>query len=148
MPVLTLHLFLSGNADGDCYPQEEPLLLQVKLPGFQSYSSFSFVLLAIMIGLCFFFALASYSLDLMKTSQPFQHAQTSLRNIKQFSSRLFLWQFEVDEKYALKHLGEGSVYSFFISRSVTGWCIALAIVAAQFWMVGTAPFYAICQYVK
>jgi len=36
-----------------------------------------------------------------------------------------------DAKYALKHLGEESVYSFLIADSVVGWLIAVGTVAAQ-----------------
>merc|ERR1711957_636961 len=40
-----------------------------------------------------------------------------------------------DAKYALKHLGEESVYSFLIADSVVGWLIAVGTVAAQVLML-------------
>lgn len=123
------------NADKKCYPQEEPRLLQVQLPGFQSYSSFSLVLLAIMMGLCCFLVLMSYSWDFIKTSQSPQQTQFSFRGLKRLSSRYLFSQSKADEKYALEHLGKGSVYSFFLSESVVGWLIALATVFSQIVML-------------
>lgn len=110
-------------------------MLQVQLPGFQSYSSFSLVLLAIMMGLCCILVLMSCSRDFIKTSQPRQQSQFSLRGLKKLSSRYLFSQSKADEKYALEHLGEGSVYSFLLRESVVGWLIALATVFSQIVML-------------
>ena len=141
-------LVLSGNADGNCYSQAKPSLLQIQLLGFQSYSSFSFVFLAIMMGLCFSLGLTSYTLDSIKISQRLQQTQTSLRNLRtsfglvgRFSSNFLLRQSMSDKKCALEHLGEGSVYSFFLGETVVDWLIALVTVSAQVWMVSNTSFF-------
>lgn len=147
----SLLLILSGNADENCYPQAKPRLLQIQLLGFQSYSSFSFVLLVIMMGLCCSLGLTSYTLDSIKISQRLQQTQTSLRNLRtsfglvgRFSSKFLLRQSMSDKKYALEHLGEGSAYSFFLGETVVGWLIALVTVLAQVWMVSNAFFFHSC----
>ena len=111
----SLLLLMSGNADGNCLPQEKPNLLQD--PAF-----YSVVLLAIMIGLCCILGLTSYGIDTM---------QKSNRITRRFSLGRARRQSDADEKYAMKHLGEGSVYSFFLSESVVGWLIGLVTVTLQ-----------------
>ena len=122
----SLLLLISGNADGNCLPQEELSLLQD--PAF-----YSVVLLAIMIGLCCILGLTSYGIDTMKKSN--YRMSISRRFSLGFSRRFSLGrarrQSDVDEKYAMKHLGEGSVYSFFLSESVVGWLIGLVTVTLQ-----------------
>ena len=81
----------------------------------------------------------SYSWDFIKTSQSPQQTQFSFRGLKRLSSRYLFSQSKADEKYALEHLGKGSVYSFFLSESVVGWLIALATVFSQIVMVSTVP---------
>ena len=117
----SLLLLMSGNADGNCLPQEKANLLQN--PAF-----YSVVLLAIMIGLCCILGLTSYGIDTM---------QKSNRITRRFSLGRARRQSEADEKYAMKHLGEGSVYSFFLSESVVGWLIGLVTVTLQVCIVSS-----------
>ena len=117
----SLLLLISGNADGNCLPQEKLNLLQD--PAF-----YSVVLLAIMIGLCCILGLTSYGIDTMKKSKKSNYRMSIARR---FSLGRARQQSDADEKYAMKHLGEGSVYSFFLSESVVGWLIGLVTVTLQ-----------------
>ena len=40
-----------------------------------------------------------------------------------------------DQKYALEHLGEDSVYQFFLGTSKWGWSIVLATIITQIWIL-------------
>ena len=104
-----------------CYPNEKPPLLGVKAPLFKtSYTSFSFVLLLIVVGLCGLLALVIY-MNGKKKNGGRMHRSRSYHRRKTI----------IDEKYAMKHMGEGSVYMFFMSTRKTGWAIALVTIASQ-----------------
>lgn len=128
---LSLVLFFTGNKDGNCQPTVQPRLLQVQALGFESYSSFCWVLLASVVGLSCILALVSHIENVNK------HGLRRLLATRNVSTR---WlsradKTYTDEKYAMKHLGEGSVYYFFLKDSMAGLLIALANTAAQVYMV-------------
>ena len=134
---LSLVLFFTGNKDGNCQPTVQPRLLQVQALGFESYSSFCWVLLASVVGLSCILALVSYVANLNKDGL----RQCLLtRNLPtRWLSRAD--KTYTDEKYAMKHLGEGSVYCFFLRDSMAGWLVALATTAIQVFMVSHCALF-------
>jgi len=119
------------NKDEKCQPDEKPRLLQVQAHGFESYSHFSWVLLAVVVGSSCILALVSYVANLNKAGL---RSFLSTRNLPtRWLSRAD--KMYTDEKYAMKHLGEDSVYCFFLGDSMAGWLIALANTAAQVYMI-------------
>merc|ERR1711957_284404 len=125
------------NKDGDCQPDVQPPLLQVQALGFDSYKSFCGVLFGIIVGLCFILALVSYVADLNKDrlQQALLTRRRSSRFLTRSSSEYLTEMANADETYAMKHFGEGSVYSFFLGDSVCGWLVALLTVAVQVLML-------------
>jgi len=119
------------NKDGDCQPDVQPPLLRVQALGFDTYKSFCGVLFGIVFGLCFILALVSYVANLKKDR--LRQALSSRNLPTKWLSRADTTY--TDVKYALKHLGEESVYSFLIADSVVGWLIAVGTVAAQVLML-------------
>ena len=124
---LSFVLFSSGNKDEKCFPYEKPLLLQVQAPGFHSYGSFSWVLLLITVGLCFILAVASYMKSYMKSK-----GEGVGRRLSYFQKKSI-----ADSEYAIKYMGEGSVYCFFLRNNLVGWLIVLVTSGVQVMLVSS-----------
>ena len=139
LPHICLYfvLFFIGNKDGDCQPDVKPLLLQVQSRWFQNYSSFCFVILAIVVGTSCILCLTSYAVNVNKDR--LRQALSTWNISTRFLSRAE--KTHSDEEYALKHVGEGSVYSFFLGDSVVGWLVALVTTAAQVFMVSHCALF-------
>ena len=79
-------------------------------------------------------------MDLKKKSNPqtlptrhlSDHQAVSNRYLSSRLRRLFSFN---DKKYAVKNLGNCSVYCFFVGDSVLSWLIALITIGVQFWLV-------------
>jgi hypothetical protein len=106
-----------GNAQEDCYPQEE------WTSGFTSYVQFSWTFIAILIAISCVLALSVYAHDKYKNHKI---PRGSARR-PSVTSR--------DKKYALNTLGASSVYQFFLGTSIYGWAIVLLTLAAQVGML-------------
>ena len=123
----SLVLSLSGNKDEKCYPYDRPPLLTIQAPGFQTFQSFSLVLLLITLCLCCILALASY----MKS-----RGEGVARRLSYFHKKSI-----ADAEYAIKCMGEGSVYSFFLSNNVLAWLIGLGTCGVQVMLVSPTSLF-------
>jgi len=120
LPTFLPSSHLLGNAQEDCYPQEDSA---IQKSGFATYVQFSWIFLAILIATSCVLALAVYAYDKYKNREL---PRSSLRR-PSVTNR--------DKKYALSTLGDGSVYQFFLGTSSVGWLIVLLTLATQVGML-------------
>ena len=113
------------NADTDCNPTTQvPLLEMADSFAFDSYASFSLLLVAGTAALICLLASVSYARD-MHRKRSISTSRASYRLRKEMA----------DDRLALDQMGEGSVYSFLLRKNVAGWAIALLTIGLQGWMV-------------
>ena len=86
--------------------------------------------MAIASALCFLIAFVSYIKHLSKVTNQNSGGRHRLSVFVRS-----MWTIVTDEMYALDSVGKDSVYSFFLSRSVIGWIVALVTVGVQWWIV-------------
>jgi hypothetical protein len=115
-----LHNHILGNAQGDCFPQEDNPIMKV---GFTDYMQFSWVFIACLVGASFILAVAVFAYD------KYQNRDVPIRSLRREST------LSRDDKYALSSLGAGSVYQFFLGTSIPGWIIVLLTLAVQMGML-------------
>lgn len=116
------------NADTDCNPTTQvPLLEMADSFAFDSYASFSLLLVAGTAALICLLASVSYARDArdMHRKRSISTSRASYRLRKEMA----------DDRLALDQMGEGSVYSFLLRKNVAGWAIALLTIGLQGWMV-------------
>jgi len=109
---LILH---AGNANDDCYPQENTAVAKI---GFKTYGTFAVVFFAGFIVFCCIIGLFLYRFDKRKKRG----------NSVRMSAERGL---EEDDKYALSRIGNGSVYSYFVTDKPIGWLVAFATLGIQ-----------------
>jgi len=114
-PKLHRHHFKLGNANDDCYPQEES---RVSKWGLKDYGTFSALVFACFSIICCAFAFVLYEYDRRKS-----HGTTLTKEMEM--------KIDVDDKSALSKVGKDSVYSYFVTDSKFGWIIAFATVVIQ-----------------
>lgn len=117
-----LPVFFQGNAQEDCYPQEDTRIQEL---GYNGYMEFTGVFFGCVIGASSALALAVFTYD--KYNNRVLPSNSSRRRSLALT--------EKDKKYALGTLGDGSVYQFFLGTSLQGWFIVLATIAAQLYML-------------
>jgi hypothetical protein len=120
-PLVCDNCTMCCNAKDECQPTAINKLLQIDQRGFESYSSFSWVLLLCLAGIsCLVVILSSlYDNRIEKSMQSMTQSFQRLANI------------ESDTKYALDHIGDDSVYSFFLTGSWLAWGVALCVLGIQ-----------------
>lgn len=65
----------------------------------------------------------------------YKKRQRQHKSGRQLTTQYVRQKSQADEKYAIKSMGEGSVYSFFLTDSKLAWSFALATVALQLWLL-------------
>ena len=110
-----------GNAQGDCYPQEDS---EIQEAGFTNYVQFALVFFALIIGTSFMLVAVVYAYE-----KYYKNRDLPTDSIRRPSL------INRDEKYALESLGDGSVYQFFMGVSICGWFIVLLTLATQLGML-------------
>ena len=95
------------------------------------------MIFAIVVGSSCILCLTSYAVNVNKDR--LRQALSTWNISTRFLSRANKTQSDIE--YALKHLGEGSVYSFFLGNSVVGWLIALITTATQVFMVSHCALF-------
>lgn len=105
----------SGNANEDCYPQEDTLIAE-KFS--LNYGTFAAVLFA---GIFLFSCVAVLFLYFLRKRK-------NLGNTLTMSMRERL---ENDYKYALSRIGKGSAYSYLVTDSRLGWLVAFTTLGVQ-----------------
>ncbi|EJK49650.1 hypothetical protein THAOC_31450 [Thalassiosira oceanica] len=121
-PVTCASCTMCCNEFEECYPAKTNGFLEWK-----NYKDFGWILLACVVAsLCLLngvSALWDYSKNRGKGT------------VRRRSSRYIRQKSEADEKYAIKSMGEGSVYSFFLHDDKLAWSISLVTLALQFWLL-------------
>jgi hypothetical protein len=124
-----------GNANEDCHPQEETeiakILKKLGLKGYAEgydYVIFAAVLVGCFCLLCCIIVLVFYIVDRRKN-----HDNTLTPAMEQKRK---------DEEYALTKIGKDSVYSYFVTNSISGWLAASATVLVQ---AGILAFFVIAS---
>ena len=113
-------VFLSGNAQEDCYPQEENFENVGFIENYQQLTGLFF--------LCLFIACCAAALTLyVKDKYKNRALPTSSMRRPSLSIR--------DQMYALDAVGDDSVYQFLLGKSRIGWMIALVTMGAQIWIL-------------
>lgn len=110
------------NVHGDCYPQE---MSNIQMVGFASYVQLSGAIFGCLIGFSCLLALAVFIYTTYKNS----HVSVGLSGL----SRALMSAKE--EAFALKIIGEDSVYKFILSRSIFGWFLVFTVAFAQIGML-------------
>ena len=129
--VSSLHRFPTGNSQEDCYPKKKiPTVLQIVESGSTDYKEFSWVLMALVLGLCIVLWAASYFIDKYKNRHSVPQGAANASEARRERSR--------DKKYALDRIGEGTVYRFLLTSSYLGWIITLLTIFVQFFIL--VPF--------
>jgi len=118
-----------GNANEDCYPQEDT---QIAEHLGLSYSTFAALLISCFIALSCIVALSLYLFSKRKNRGNALTTSTVRR-------------LEEDDKYALSRIGKSSVYSYFVTDKVLGWLVAFATLGMQ---VGLLFVFVIASEVK
>jgi ABC-type Fe3+ transport system permease subunit len=123
--VISIHLLnnlsptfidiMIGNANNDCYTQEET---KVQKMGLEGYGKFAALLFACFVVFCCMVALLLYMIDRRK-------------NYGITLSTAMETRIEEDDKYALSKIGKDSVYSYFVTDKVFGWVAAVATLSVQ-----------------
>eukprot|EP00984_Skeletonema_dohrnii_P004616 scaffold1634_cov118-Skeletonema_dohrnii-CCMP3373.AAC.14 len=111
-----------GNANEDCYPQEET---QIAEHLGLNYSEFAAVLFACFVAFCCMVALSLYLCNKRKNRGSALTTSTERR-------------LEEDDKYALSRIGKESVYSYFVTDMIFGWLVAFVTLGIQ---VGILAFF-------
>jgi hypothetical protein len=124
-PLVCPNCTMCCNAMDECQPTAKNKLLQIDLGGFESYSSFSWVLLLCLAGILCLVVILSSLYD-RRSEKSMQTMTQSLRRLAKIES---------DTKYALEHIGDDLVYSFFLTRSWLAWGVALFVVGIQMAML-------------
>jgi hypothetical protein len=112
-----MFVFVKGNANGDCLPQEKT---KIQKAGFDNYMQLSGVFFGAIVLACFVVAVVVFA---YKKYLRGNHHPRRLSIIKMHA------------KYALETIGDQSVYHFLVGRSIWGWFIALATMAMQIYML-------------
>ena len=115
-------IFLLGNAQGDCYPQE---YTSIQALGWKDYADFTWTVFAVFFGGTCFISMISFGVDGYRNRN--QNLLVA-EHVKHETA-------ENDSKYALTMIGDDSVYQFFLGKSWVGWTIFLATIWAQFWIL-------------
>jgi hypothetical protein len=120
-PLVCENCTMCCNAKDECQPTAINKLLQTDQRGFESYSSFSWVLLLCLAGISCLVVILSSCYDSYK-EKSMQSMTPSLRRLANI---------ELDTKYALEHIGDDSVYSFFLTGSWLAWGLAIFVLGIQ-----------------
>ena len=86
--------------------------------GFESYAQFAWVFFLLLLGYALLVITISYICDL-------RQERTTGRSLRRQSV------IGRDNKYAINTIGGGSVYQYFLGKSVLGWLFAAAVVTIQ-----------------
>lgn len=116
-PLECLDCTMCCNIHADCHVTE-PETIIFELTGYQSYLHFTWVFFLILVGLVSLICITSMLYDRKKKRIGLRESTVRL-------------EVDKDKHYALETIGADSVYSFFLTTSVTGWMIALAVTALQ-----------------
>ena len=117
---LTLLRFLSGNAQGDCYRNEDNFENVGFIGNYQQFTGLFF--------LCLFIACCAAALTLyIKDKYKNRALPTSSIRRPSLSIR--------DQIYAWNVIGDDSVYQFMLGKSWMGWAIALVTMGLQIWLL-------------
>ncbi|KAL7552708.1 hypothetical protein ACHAWF_015942 [Thalassiosira exigua] len=114
------------NMEENCYPTTETdvqKLSEVFPRGFTTYMSFTWVFFLCVCAFCCVVALISFVYDRCKSK--------SRRELG--AQRQLSWLFRRDSAFAIKNIGEDSVYQFFLTTNRAGWVYALAVLGSQLW---------------
>jgi hypothetical protein len=124
-PLICDNCTMCCNANDEYQPTAKNKLLQIDQSVFESYSSFSWVLLLCLAGV--------FCLVVILSSLYDSHKEKSMQSMTQSDRRLA--KIESDRKYALEHVGDDSVYSFFLTKSWLAWGVALFVFGIQMAML-------------
>ena len=137
---------LLGNSLDDCYPTGALTVIQKSgelflfvfstesfvcifahpnFAGFKNYKSFSWLFFLALLGACVVSHLASVIFGRIKDRRAAEASSDDAAS-PEVSER--------DKHYALNTIGADSVFSFFLTKKVWGWVIALITMATQLWM--------------
>jgi len=103
-----------GNANEDCYPQEDTRVAEWGL----NYGTFAGVLFAGFIVLCCVVVFCLYLSSKRKNRGKVLTMSMDMR-------------LQRDDKYALSTIGKNSVYSYFVTNQVVGWLTAVTTLGLQ-----------------
>ena len=101
------------NSFDDCSPKEPSVIQEA---GFTNYEQFSLVFFFGIIAAC---GMLLFVLCVWRKYKGGAPQDTSER----------------DHRYGVETIGSDSVYRFLLDESWYGWCIALAVLVAQLWML-------------
>ena len=117
---LTLLGFLSGNAQGDCYRNEDNFENVGFIGNYQQFTGLFF--------LCLFIACCAAALTLY-IKDKYENRALPTSSIRRPSVSIR------DQIYAWNVIGDDSVYQFMLGKSWMGWAIALVTMGLQIWML-------------
>jgi hypothetical protein len=123
-PTTCKNCTMCCNLLGQCHTTELPVVLNEDIFwGFRNYVQFGIVLLLFIFGFFVILVLATYFLN--------KHSWT--RSVTKSVSQELI---EEEKKDALKIMGHGTVYWFFLTRYWTAWIVALSVIVFQFLVYG------------
>jgi len=128
LPINCPDCSMCCNADSDCYPTSPVSLLEIDSFAFDTYESFSLLLVASTAALICLLASASYAINMHAHGQ-------NIRSNRSTNASYRLRKEMKDDRLALNQIGEGSIYSFLLRKNVAGWAIALMTIGLQVWML-------------